>query len=331
MSITKPQVLICGTIVHAHDELKNDLGAVAEILQLDSPDRATFFKELADGKYSKITAIYRHNDSASSIGFFDAELISHLPASLKSICHNGAGYDQIDVHAAKARGFHVSHTPSAVDDATADTAMFLVLSSLRQYYRAEKNAREGKWKSGLKPAHDPENKVLGIIGMGGIGSALARRAAAFDMKIIYYNRNPNPNAAKEWEYVSSQEELLKRADVVSLNLPLNKETEKSFGKKQFDQMKDGAILVNTARGGVLDEEELIKALQSGKLSSAGLDVYPAEPKIDERLVAMENCILLPHMGTETCETQKKMEVQVFSSIKAVLETGKPTFLVKEHK
>ncbi|EPQ30312.1 uncharacterized protein PFL1_02427 [Pseudozyma flocculosa PF-1] len=330
--MSKPQVLICGTIVHAHDELKNDLGAVAEVLQLDSADRQAFYKDCAEGgRYSNITAIYRHNDSASSIGVFDADLIAHLPASLKSICHNGAGYDQIDVAAAKQRGIHVSHTPSAVDDATADVAMFLVLSSLRQFYRAERNAREGKWKSGLKPAHDPETKVLGIIGMGGIGSALARRAEAFDMKILYHNRNRNPNAQPSWEYVSSQAELLRRADVVSLNLPLNPQTEKSFGREQFGQMKDGAILVNTARGGVVDEEELIKALESGKLSSAGLDVYPAEPKIDSRLVAMEQCILLPHMGTETCETQKKMEVQVFGSIKAVLETGKPTFLVKEHR
>ncbi|TQS33391.1 hypothetical protein Golomagni_06266 [Golovinomyces magnicellulatus] len=330
--MSKPQVLVCGTIVHAHDELKNDLGSVAEILHLDTPSRADFVKATADGgKYANIVAIYRHNDSADKIGVFDAELINALPASLKFICHNGAGYDQIDVHAAKARGILVSHTPAAVDDATADTAMFLVLSSLRQYYRAEVNARSGKWKSGLKPAHDPENKVLGIIGMGGIGSALAKRAAAFDMKIIYYNRNPNPNADASYTYVKSQQELLAQADVVSLNLPLNKETEKSFGKTQFDQMKDGAILVNTARGGVVDEEALIDALNSGKLSSAGLDVYPAEPKIDERLVKMDNCILLPHMGTETVETQKKMEVQVFGSIETALQSGKPSFIVKEHK
>ncbi|PWZ03061.1 hypothetical protein BCV70DRAFT_197298 [Testicularia cyperi] len=330
--MSKPQVLICGTIVHAHDELNNDLGAVAQILHLDVDSRDAFFSACAaGGKYAEITAIYRHNDSASKIGFFDAELINKLPASLKSICHNGAGYDQIDVHAAKARGITVSHTPAAVDDATADTAMFLVLSSLRQYYRAEINARSGKWKSGLKPAHDPEGKTLGIIGMGGIGSALARRAAAFDMKIIYYNRNPNPNADASFTYISSQEELLRQSDVVSLNLPLNKDTEKSFGKIQFDQMKDGAILVNTARGGVVDEEELISALKSGKLSSAGLDVYPAEPHIDPRLVEMDNCILLPHMGTETVETQKKMEVQVFGSIKTAIQTGKPSFIVKEHK
>nr|CDI52005.1 2-hydroxyacid dehydrogenase [Melanopsichium pennsylvanicum 4]SNX82454.1 probable GOR1 \ len=329
--MSKPQVLVCGTIVHAHNELKNDLGSVAEILHLDTPNRDEFFTACKSGKYSNIAAIYRHNDSADKIGVFDSDLIAALPSSLKFICHNGAGYDQIDVHAAKTRGITVSHTPSAVDDATADTAMFLVLSSLRQYYRAEVNARSGKWKSGLKPAHDPEGKVLGIIGMGGIGSALAKRAAAFDMKIIYYNRNPNPNADPSYTYVKSQQELLAQSDVVSLNLPLNKQTEKSFGKTQFDQMKDGAILVNTARGGVVDEDALIDALNSGKLSSAGLDVYPAEPKIDQRLVKMDQCILLPHMGTETVETQKKMEVQVFGSIKTALQTGKPSFIVKEHK
>jgi lactate dehydrogenase-like 2-hydroxyacid dehydrogenase len=114
-----------------------------------------------------------HNDSANSIGVFDAELISKLPKSVKYICHNGAGYDQIDVKAATERGIQVSHTPGAVDDATATTAMFLILSSLRQYWRAEVNARNGKWKTGLKPASDPEGKTIGIVGMGGIGSVSA--------------------------------------------------------------------------------------------------------------------------------------------------------------
>ncbi|PWN48142.1 hypothetical protein IE53DRAFT_334235 [Violaceomyces palustris] len=330
--MSKPDVLICGTIVHAHKELDTILGSISNVLQLDSPDRETFLKELGPGgKYSKIKAIYRHNDSASKIGLFDGQLISSLPETLSFICHNGAGYDQIDVEAAKQRGIKVSHTPSAVDDATADTAMFLVLSTLRQYYRAEVNARQGKWKSGLSPAHDPEGKVLGIVGMGGIGGALAKRAKAFDMKILYHNRNPSPKADESFTYVGTLEELLERSDVVSLNLPLNSSTQGSFGEAQFERMKTGSILINTARGGVVDQEALVRALEGGKLSSAGLDVYPDEPNIDARLIAMDQCVLLPHMGTETIETQKKMEVQVFGSIKVALETGTPSYLVKEHK
>jgi len=313
-----PKVLLCGNvnknIVWAQKEVEQELAAVAEVLPFTSKSRDEFLKDL-QGKYSEVVAIYRHNDSANSIGVFDAELISKLPQSVKYICHNGAGYDQIDIKAATERGIQVSHTPGAVDDATATTAMFLILSSLRQYWRAEVNARNGKWKSGLKPASDPEGKTIGIVGMGGIGSVLAKRCIAFDMKVIYYNRKPiQPTPSFECEYVSSLEELLKRSDVVSLNLPLNKNTQSSFGKEQFAQMKDGAVLVNTARGGVVDQEALIDALKSGKLASAGLDVFPNEPEIDERLVAMDNITLLPHMGTETKDTQHKMEALTLRNI-----------------
>lgn len=162
----------------------------------------------------------------------------------------------------------MSHTPQAVDDATATVGAFLAISAMRQFWRAEVNVREGKWKSGLAPARDPEGKTLGIIGMGGIGSALARRLLAFDMKVIYYNRRPiQPPPNFPCTYVSSIEELLQQADVVSLNLPLNEKTKGSFGRKEFGMMKEGSVLVNTARGAVIDEEAFIEALESGKVSS----------------------------------------------------------------
>jgi glyoxylate reductase len=212
-----------------------------------------------------------HNDSANSIGVFNAEIINALPSSVKYICHNGAGYDQIDISASTARGIQVSHTPGAVDDATATTAMFLILSSLRQYYKAEMNARSGKWKAGLSPAHDPEGKTIGIIGMGGIGSVVAQRCLAFGMKVIYHNRNPiSPAPAFECEYVESRDDLLRRSDLVSLNLPLNEKTKESFGKAEFEKMKEGSILINTARGGVVDQEALIEALTNGKVRGLSL-------------------------------------------------------------
>jgi glyoxylate reductase len=198
---------------------------------------------------------------------FDPEIINALPSSVKYICHNGAGYDQIDLPSSTARGIEVSHTPGAVDDATATTAMFLILSSLRQYWKAETNARSGKWKQGLSPAHDPEGKTIGIIGMGGIGSVVGKRCLAFGMKVIYHNRNPiSPAPDFECEYVADRDELLKRSDIVSLNLPLNDKTKGSFGKAEFGKMKDGSILINTARGGVVDQEALIEALTNGKVS-----------------------------------------------------------------
>lgn len=293
-------------LVWANKEAESEVGAVAEVVPFTSKSRDEFFSDLK-GKYNDVVAIYRHNDSASSIGVFDAELIAALPESVKFICHNGAGYDQIDIAAATKRGIQVSHTPGAVDDATATTCMFLILSAMRQYWKAEVNARNGKWKQGLSPASDPEGKTIGIVGMGGIGSVVAKRCLAWDMKVIYYNRNPiKPEPEFPCEYVSKLEDLLARSDVVSLNLPLNANTKDSFGTAQFAAMKDGACLVNTARGGVVEQEALIEALKSGKLGSAGLDVFPNEPEIDPRLIEFQNVTLLPHMGTETRDTQHKV-------------------------
>ncbi|WVQ86090.1 hypothetical protein IAT38_008258 [Cryptococcus sp. DSM 104549] len=322
--MSKPQVLIVANpekgIIWSKEEQNTKLAAVAEVLELESKTRDAFFQDVSPGgKYANIVGIYRHNDSVAAVGLFDKEFIDKLPKSVKYICHNGAGYDQIDVDAATARGIQVSHTPQAVDAATATVGAFLAISAVRQFWKAETNVRAGKWKAGLVPARDPEEKTLGIVGMGGIGSALARRLIAFDMKVIYYNRRPiSPEPDFPCTYVSSLDELLQQADVVSLNLPLNEKTKGSFGKREFGLMKDGSVLVNTARGAVVDEEAFIEALESGKLSSAGIDVFPDEPNVNPKLIAMDNITLLPHMGTETRDSQKKMEILVLDNLISAL-------------
>ncbi|KAK4689263.1 hypothetical protein P7C73_g849, partial [Tremellales sp. Uapishka_1] len=340
--MSKPQVLICANqqkgIVWSKEEQASKLGAVAEVIvggtwlskdftlhpcyqEFASKTRAEFFSDL-ESKYANIVGIYRHNDSAFAIGVFDKELIEKLPSSVKFICHNGAGYDQIDIEACTARGIQVSHTPGAVDDATATVGAYLTISALRGFHKAEINVHNKKWKSGLQPARDPEHKTVGIIGMGGIGSAMARRLLGFDMKIIYYNRKEvSPPPSFPCTYISSMDELLKQADVVSLNLPLNDQTKGSFGKKQFETMKKGSVLINTARGAVVDEEAMIEALESGHLSSAGLDVFPDEPNVNPKLLAMDNITILPHMGTETRDSQKKMEILVLDNLISAV-TGK---------
>lgn len=151
--------------------------------------------------------------------------------------------------------------------------------------------------------HDPEGKILGILGMGGIGGALARRAAPFDMKIQYHNRHPvapeqNPTNAK---YVSF-EQLLRTSDVISVHLPLSKATRHLIGRKEFAMMKSGVVIINTARGKIVDEEALVDALDSGKVFAAGLDVYEKEPEIHEGLISSDKAVLLPHVGTATLET-----------------------------
>ncbi|PWN41205.1 hypothetical protein IE81DRAFT_324817 [Ceraceosorus guamensis] len=336
----EPVVLICGTVDHACDEQKDILESVGTVHKLEAQTREDFFESLAEGgTLSGVTHIYRHNSSADKIGVFDTALIERLPSSVKAICHNGAGYDQIDVTAATKRGIWVSHTPGAVDESTADVAMWLILTSLRRFDLSNQNAKQGKWKSGLIPGRDPNGKTLGIVGLGGIGCALARRAAAFGMSIIYHNRNPSPSAPKGAKYISSLAELLKQADVVSLNLPLNDQTRGTFGREQFERMKHGAVLINTARGGVVDEEGMLKALESRQLGVAALDVFPNEPHIDERLRDHPNVIVLPHVGTQSLDTEHKMELQTFRSIRSSIDrllhnaddAGKPDFLVKEQQ
>ncbi|KAK4047995.1 hypothetical protein OIV83_005029 [Microbotryomycetes sp. JL201] len=338
MPSVKPTILVCGALVWANGELAQLAEHYTIKTVPTSMTRADLIKAFGQGgEYEDVVAVYRHNSSADHVGIFDKELVATFPPSLRYVCHNGAGYDQIDIQSCTEKGIQVSNTPSAVDDATATVGMYLIISAMRQFYKAEMCARSGQFKNGTKPAHDPENKVLGIVGMGGIGRALAKRALGFDMKIIYHNRNPVdksllatfPEGAVT--YVSTLDELLQTSDVVSLNLPLNASTKNSFGKRQFGLMKRGSVLVNTARGGVVDEAALLDALESGHLASAGLDVYPNEPEINPRLLANDKLTLLPHMGTETEESQHKMEALALSNIEKALGEGQLMTQVWEQK
>jgi lactate dehydrogenase-like 2-hydroxyacid dehydrogenase len=195
-----------------------------------STNRAEFLSEAASGGFEGCVAAYRTFDSFSVTGKIDAELLAALPSSLRFICHNGAGYDQVDVPACTARGVRVSNTPTAVDDATADMAIFLLLGALRNLAVGMASLRAGKWRgtgeggaAGPALGHDPQGKVLGILGMGGIGRNMARKAQAFGMKIRYHNRTRLDQDVEEAlgaEYVSF-DRLLGESDVLSLNLPLN--------------------------------------------------------------------------------------------------------------
>jgi glyoxylate reductase len=164
-------------------------------------------------------------------------------------------------------GIKVSHTPGAVDEATATTALYLLLSALRQFSIAERNVRSGKWKADLPPAHDPSSMALGILGMGGIGSYFAKMAHALPVKKIYYhNRHPRDDAPQWAEYVPTMEEFLKKSDVLSVHCPLNEHTVGLIGEREIGMLRKGSVIINTARGKVIDENALIKALKDGHVS-----------------------------------------------------------------
>lgn len=213
-----------------------------------------------------------------------------------------------------------SNVTSVSDDAAADTAMFLILGTLRNFNASMTALRRGEWKGNVLLGHDPQGKVLGILGMGGIGQSLKKKAEAFGMSVIYHNRR-RLEKETDAEYVSF-EEILKRSDVLSLNLRLNDKTWHMISTEQFKLMKPSAIIINTARGALIDEAALADALASGLIAGAGLDVFENEPNIHPGLLNNEKTMLLPHLGTSSMETQEKYELWVVDNIRSALTEGK---------
>ncbi|OAK98734.1 glyoxylate reductase [Phaeosphaeriaceae sp. SRC1lsM3a] len=327
----RPKVLLLGQIAHANDSWKS-LSSLADIVEPNARNRLEFLEECRSGRLDNALVIYRTFESIEVTGRFNEEVLEALPASVKFICHNGAGYDQVDVHACAKRNIRLSNTPSVVNDSTADTAMFLILGALRRLNVPMKTLRDGEWRGQSQPplGHDPEGKVLGILGMGGIGKNLSKKVSAFGMRVIYHNRRRlDRDLAGLAEYVTF-EDLLEQSDIVSVNLPLNAETRHMISTHEFGQMKDGVVIVNTARGAIIDEEALVTALESGKVASVGLDVHENEPRVHRQLITNPHVLLLPHMGTWTVETQAAMEERTISNVRSVLETGALRDIVPEH-
>ncbi|KAL0955967.1 hypothetical protein HGRIS_002150 [Hohenbuehelia grisea] len=329
----KHRVLICGIIDWAQDDAIQLLGSIAEVLYLDVPDRAAFLQAFQpNGKYDGVVAIYRTNGSARRVGKFDKEVIDVISRSVKWIAQMSAGYDAIDVAACKEKGIVVSNTPGAVDDGTATTALYLLISTFRQFSVGERSLRSGKWRPDVfATARDPTGHTLAILGLGGIGLRLAELAHAFPMRIIYHSRRKVEKAPEWCEYFEDVYEMLGQADVLSISVPLNAETEGLVGEKMIRALKKGAIIINTARGKIIDEDALIRALEDGHISSVGLDVLPNEPHVNPRLLEFPGITLLPHMGTETRDTLHKMEIRALTNIRDYVLTGRGTDLVAEYQ
>ncbi|KAH6695334.1 D-isomer specific 2-hydroxyacid dehydrogenase [Plectosphaerella plurivora] len=320
-------ILMVGTIFHAHDEFAS-LSELAPVKRFSKEkSRAEFIRNLDTGLYDDVFVISRTFDSVTMTGPFDAEMISHLPKSVKFICHNGAGFDQINIAACTARGIGVSTTPGAVNAGTANVAIYLILSALRTTWIPESELRAGRWRGATPLGRDPDSMILGVLGMGGIGRTTAKRAVAFGFKIQYSNEFPVKGLKEElgvdYEpvYVPT-DELLRTSDVISIHVPLLPSTRGLINDKTIATMKKGVVIVNTARGPIIDEAALVRGLDSGKISSVGLDVFEKEPAILPGLLDNPRAVLLPHIGTMTVDTQKKMEVLVIDNVKNALSQGK---------
>ena len=259
----------------------------------------------------------------------DADLIASAGDQLKLIASFGTGVDHIDLAAAKARGITVTNTPGVLTEDTADMAMALMLAVPRRIAEGDRLTRSGKW-AGWAPTrmlgHRINGKRLGIIGMGRIGCAVARRARGFGLSIHYHNRKPvHPETEAELEatYWDSLEQMLSRVDIVSVNCPHTPATHRMLSRERLELMQPSAYLVNTSRGEVIDEEALAALLESGHIAGAGLDVYADEANITKSLLDLPNVVLLPHIGSATIEGRLEMGDKVIINIQTFWDGHAP--------
>ena len=262
----------------------------------------------------------------------DAEVMDAAP-NLKVISTYSVGFDHIDVEEATKRGIYVTHTPGVLTDAVAELTVGLILSICRRILEADKIIRTGQWNKPWNPffltGMELKGKTLGIVGFGRIGRAVAKKMSGFEMRILYYDVRRDEKAEKELgAQYADLETLLKESDIVSLHVPLTKQTYHMIGEKELKLMKPTAYLINTARGAVVDTEALVKALKEGWIAGAALDVFEQEPlPSDHPLTKLENVVLTPHIGSATVEARSRMAELAAKNLVAVLKGEMPPALV----
>jgi lactate dehydrogenase-like 2-hydroxyacid dehydrogenase len=256
-----------------------------------------------------------------------AAMIARLPERVKIIACYTAGVDHVDLAAAKARGLPVTNAPDVLADATAEVSMLLMLAAARRAYEGERLIREDRWNTWATTfmlGTQLTGKRLGIVGMGKIGRGVAQRARGFGMEIHYHNRSRLPPELEAGAtYHARLEDMLRIADFVSLNCPATPETRHLINAQSIALMPQGAIVVNAARGSVVDDAALIAALRSGRIAAAGLDVYEGEPKINPGYRELPNTFLLPHIGSATLETRNAMGFRALDNLDAWFRDGNP--------
>jgi len=262
------------------------------------------------------------------------EEVLNAAKNIKVIANYAAGYNNIDIRAAKIRKVMVTNTPGVLTNATGEIAFAMLIALTRKIIEADRFTRRGKfigWDPLLFLGDELKGKTIGIIGMGRIGRDMAFKCRAFGMNILYYNRKPvDADSEKELKaaYVGF-EELIEKSDAISVHTPLTDETYHMLAEKAFSKMKKGVYIINTSRGEIVDERILVEALKSGKVKGAGLDVYEFEPEVTKDLLNMSNVVLLPHIGSATIETRNKMSEMVAENVIAALEGRIPENLVPE--
>jgi glyoxylate reductase len=319
MPVRKPKVVVTRKLPDAVETRMRELFDA----ELNLDDRPLSASDLAD-------ALGRADVLAPTVtDRIDAAVLAAAGPRLKLIANFGAGTDHIDVAAAAARGIAVTNTPGVLTEDTADMAMALILASARRIVEGARIVQSGAfagWSPTWMVGRRIGGKRLGIIGMGRIGQAVAKRARAFGMQVHYHNRRPVPAQvadALEATYWDSLDQMLARMDIVSVNCPHTPATFHLLSARRLRLLQPHAIIVNTARGEVIDESALAELLAQRQIAGAGLDVYEHEPAINPRLLELSNVVLLPHMGSATVEARTEMGEKVIINIKTFLDGHKP--------
>lgn len=329
--MAKPIVLHVGDpIKYNHEFYENEFLKRFEVRHNEDLDRASFTQALKDKKYGDFSAMFRpHFQSGGEMGQWDEELISLLPPSLRIFASAGAGYNWADVDALGRRGIWYANGAGASDEAVSDTGLYFILSVFRNFTRSQLAARTcdpevftAVHKLTATISANPRGHVLGVVGLGNISRKLAHKArAALGMDIHYYDvvrATEETETELEATFHPTLHSLLAAADCVTLHTPLNAHTQDLIDDDAFAAMKQGARIINTARGRVVNEEALVRALRSGKVSAAALDVHYDEPQVSRELAAMENVTLTTHVGGGALDTRINFELNAMKNILAVV-------------
>ncbi len=274
--------------------------------------------------YNELIQLVNQYDGIISSSFdkLDKNFFDNLTGRLKVIGHVGVGYDNINIQSAKEKNIKVSNTPNVLNDAVAEITMLLILASSRRIGEAYNLVKTNTWKNRkpditkLMVGNEVTGKTLGIIGMGRIGQIVADRAKAFKMKIIYHNRNKLPEALeKDATYFSDLKSMLPNCDYISLHTPATPDTIKIINEETLKLFPKHSVFVNTSRGSTVDDDALIEVLQNKKIYGAGLDVFNNEPNLDKRYLELDNCFVLPHIGSATHETRLAMSMLAINNLR----------------
>ncbi len=262
----------------------------------------------------------------------DGEVIEAVGPQIKIFSNYAVGFDNINVKDATDRNVLIANTPcDEVNEAVAEHAVSLMLALSRRIVEADESTKRGSyrgWEPNIFLGHALKSKTLGIIGLGRIGTMAAKRVKGFDMRVLYNKRSPDPEAEKEFGIeFADLDSLYRESDFISIHVPLTEETRAMIGRDAIGKMKHGVILVNTARGPIVDEHALVDGLREGKVGGAGLDVFETEPNINPELIGMENVILTPHIASATHEAREKMGQLAVDAILKTFNGEKPENLV----